>query len=504
MKRKGTNKEPPPDEAFSPDPSSEDDDTDIDDDSGEDSTVHNQKFWSSDKNTMASPTPPSVHSPSARPTRQAAQKASEVITSYNEDLPDGMMDNTDLLTEALAPMKSDDKDDHKAWVELESDPAYFSGVLKDLGVKDVKIQELFAVSIEEVEHLPQPVYGFVFLCRYAGEDQEGTKPAPQDLWFANQTMANGCATVALINIVMNQSSIVLGPTLTSFKAETAPVAPLVRGYRLDSHPFIRQAHNAFARRIEHLNADLCLHNEYEDEGGDPDAAAAKRKKQQASAAKRRHPPKKKAKKAEEDVCHYKAFLFQGGQVWVLDGLEENPVSLGPATEDTWLGLALDGINAKMQNAGELVNVLAVCRSPSHGLRAQLLDNIAQLSVVRAAIPVDERPAMDPDRMCQLPGEKAISDDKLVTFHITREELDRALADAANTSPGATVEKLRMLEAEQTQLQADYTMEVINDQGEEARAEERKQDFGAAIHKWVQKLAEKKALQGLVEGQVQKA
>lgn len=315
-------------------------------------------------------------------------------------------------------------------------------------------------------------------------------------------MANGCATVALINIVMNQPSIVLGPTLASFKAETAPAAPLVRGYRIDSHPFIRQTHNAFARRMEHLNADLCLQNEWEDEGGDPDAAAAKRKKKQASATKRRVPPKKKAKKSEDDVCHYKAFLFQGGQVWVLDGLEENPVPLGPATEHTWLGLALDGINAKMQDAGELVNVLAVCRSPRHGLRAQLLANIAQLSTVCAALPVDERPDMDQDRICQLSNGKPISDDKLATFHITRDDLDLALADAAVNPPSGSVANLRMLEAEQARLQADYTMEVINGQGEEARAEERKQDFGAAIHKWVEKLAEKKALQGLVEDQGQ--
>lgn len=32
--------------------------------------------------------------------------------------------------------------------------AYFSGVLKDLGVEDVKIQELFAVTMDEVEQLP--------------------------------------------------------------------------------------------------------------------------------------------------------------------------------------------------------------------------------------------------------------------------------------------------------------------------------------------------------------
>lgn len=125
MKRKGTDKEPPADEGFSPDPSSDDNtdsDDDSDDNSKKDSTVYNQKFYSSDNHTMASPTPPSVHSPSARPIRQAAQKASATINSYNEGLPDGTMDNADSLSEALAPMRSDEKDDHKAWVELESDP----------------------------------------------------------------------------------------------------------------------------------------------------------------------------------------------------------------------------------------------------------------------------------------------------------------------------------------------------------------------------------------------
>lgn len=32
------------------------------------------------------------------------------------------MDQEDLLSEALAPMKDSDKDDYKAWVEMESDP----------------------------------------------------------------------------------------------------------------------------------------------------------------------------------------------------------------------------------------------------------------------------------------------------------------------------------------------------------------------------------------------
>lgn len=119
MKRKGTDKELPADEAFSPDPSS-DEDSDSDD-----GHIDNYgfKFLIPDTNKiMTSPTPQSVHSPSARPSRQAARKASATIATYNEDLPNGITDTTDLLSEALAPMKNEDKDAHKAWVELESDP----------------------------------------------------------------------------------------------------------------------------------------------------------------------------------------------------------------------------------------------------------------------------------------------------------------------------------------------------------------------------------------------
>lgn len=119
MKRKGTDKELPADEAFSPDPSS-DDDSDSDDHINKN---YGFKYLIKDNNkTMASPTPPSVDSPSARPSRQAAQKASATIATYNNGLPNGLTDTTDLLSEALAPMKSEDKDAHKAWVELESDP----------------------------------------------------------------------------------------------------------------------------------------------------------------------------------------------------------------------------------------------------------------------------------------------------------------------------------------------------------------------------------------------
>lgn len=60
----------------------------------------------------------------------------------------------DLLDKALAPMGPDELDEWEAWVELESDPAFFNLILQDLGVKDVKMQELFSVDEGSLSMLP--------------------------------------------------------------------------------------------------------------------------------------------------------------------------------------------------------------------------------------------------------------------------------------------------------------------------------------------------------------
>lgn len=69
-----------------------------------------------------SPTPHSSSYSSFRPSRQAARNASATIASYREDLPANVVDDEDLLKEAVRPMSVDDTEDHKAWVEMESDP----------------------------------------------------------------------------------------------------------------------------------------------------------------------------------------------------------------------------------------------------------------------------------------------------------------------------------------------------------------------------------------------
>lgn len=111
----------------------------------------------------------------------------------------------------------------------------------------------------------QPVYGLIFLFKYRDDEEEQEEEAPKcphDVWFANQvsyiislvastelcqTIHNACATIALLNIVMNVPNIDLGRTLSAFKAETKNLKPPYRGKRLGDNSFIRNIHNSFAR-----------------------------------------------------------------------------------------------------------------------------------------------------------------------------------------------------------------------------------------------------------------
>lgn len=92
------------------------------------------------------------------------------------------------------------------WLTYRSIQAFFNGLLRDLGAKDIRVVEMFSVSAEDVQLLPyvlassvnitqacsdplarQPVIGFVLLCQYAGEEAQDNAPkVPKELWFANQ------------------------------------------------------------------------------------------------------------------------------------------------------------------------------------------------------------------------------------------------------------------------------------------------------------------------------
>ncbi|KAJ0115864.1 hypothetical protein J7T55_004033 [Diaporthe amygdali] len=432
-----------------------------------------------------------------RPQRGAATKASTVISEaarsestleHNLSIPP-----EDLLRDALAPIRDVEQNEWKAWVEIESDPAFFNGLLLDLGAQDLRVTELF--SVDEVDFLPQPVLGFVLLCKYAEEDDEDTEEAPKSLWFANQTMANGCATVALLNILMNSPEVQLGEKLSEFKKTTQDLPSFQRGYRLESDASMRTIHNAYARRLELLNADLLLSNEYEECKGVPMAESPpkNRGKRKTKAQKRPNPKKKR----HEESCHYKAFVPLDGKVWVLDGLEWNPVCLGEASAETWIPLAIEELVKKLSVAGDLSSILAICQSPTVALRKELAVNIKTLSAARAAASDDTKPEPVEGRFYL----ENVNEAQLRQYGVSWAMLDETEPDEsrlAGSDGPSKLELVRRLETEQARIQSEYNQEMHQIHDVEENCTGRKKNYMPLANKWVEKLAKLGVLERLLD------
>jgi hypothetical protein len=79
-------------------------------------------------------------------------------------------------------------------------------------------------------------------------------PDPQNpCTFADaaQTTSNACATVALLNIVMNVPEVELGDSLEDFREATRLLQPPYRGQALSQNDFIRNVHNSFLRSVKY-------------------------------------------------------------------------------------------------------------------------------------------------------------------------------------------------------------------------------------------------------------
>src|SRR4051812_39893133 len=70
---------------------------------------------------------------------------------------------------ALAPP---DRDTWPGWVEMESEPAFFNAMLKDMGVQGVKMSEVWSLDDNDLAVLPQPVHALIFLFRYRETDKD--------------------------------------------------------------------------------------------------------------------------------------------------------------------------------------------------------------------------------------------------------------------------------------------------------------------------------------------
>ncbi|KAJ9611605.1 hypothetical protein H2200_004789 [Cladophialophora chaetospira] len=229
------------------------------------------------------------------------------------------------------------------WAELENDPVIFSTLLREWGVPNVQVDEV--VPLDSIfEYPPDSIYGLIFLSRWVAQENENeTTEAPPGVWFANQTLSNSCATVALMNVINNHGTINLGPILNDFRDNTISMTPKDRGLELDRFDHVRNVHNSFATDFDKMNVDLRLKQDFE--------LAEKKKK----AAKLKRPRKKRKEDddsfEDESGFHFVAYVPANGVVWRMDGLERFPRKLGSVDDgNSWIAVVLPELQAQLESA----------------------------------------------------------------------------------------------------------------------------------------------------------
>ncbi|PBP19688.1 putative ubiquitin carboxyl-terminal hydrolase protein [Diplocarpon rosae] len=436
-------------------------------------------------------------------------KVDRDIGSIDDDSPVGArnlrkrkrpMGTADPAEEAMRPLTDEERRAWKGWVELESDPALFNYILRQYGAKNVKIQEVFGLDDEQLSYLPKPVYGLVFLFKYRDDDAEediSAQECPEHVWFANQTTTNACATVALLNIIMNAPEIGLGDSLNAFKESTKGLKPPYRGKTLDDDDFLRNIHNSFARKMDVLNADLALKHEYDKWVKSMKKSAKKPIKKKAA------PKRKKQQSGDEQGFHYVAYVPIQGDVWRLDGLQKYPVNLGPS-DDSWVSIARDNIQQRTlqyEDDGVEFCLLALCKSPMLIAVQELASNILSIQAVEKSLS-----KVVPDWRVFVQSNLAVSLNELsdtcglsqdLVHTATSAASDLAKIEAVQGDPEKLMGVYQGLVKEQGRLQALCKEEVMVIGQEDAVALRRKKDYTPLVYKAMKALAEAGVLKDII-------
>ncbi|OCK80563.1 cysteine proteinase [Lepidopterella palustris CBS 459.81] len=393
------------------------------------------------------------------------------------------------------PANDNDKAMWQGFCEIESDPAYFTIMLSEFGIRDVKVQELF--SLDMMDELPQPVHGLVLLYRYREVDTGHQEPCPDNVWFANQTAQNACATTALINIMMNASGVDLGEPLLQFKHFTETFTPALRGQEIANFEFVKRIHNSFAKKTDMLHIDLSMKESWD--------------------ARDKPKPKPKSKKRKADefgddpnaAFHFIAYVPVDGDIWKLDGLDFEPSKIGSYTNTDWLPVVRAKLDAIMAS-GRVYDqedvqytLLAVVKDPLATLRADLAVNIKTAELLERRldqISADWRafaPRDDDDREPALRGpseELGVGVATLDNAAVPESLQQRITADG---DVATLLDRHGAVVGEQAKLRMDIRSQQWAREDDERKARERRHDFGPMIGVWLKMLAKKGVLEEMV-------
>ena len=399
-------------------------------------------------------------------------------------------------------------------------------MLKDFGVRGVKVQELFSLDDAFLDMLPKPVYGLIFLFRYRADPLNNQEAScPEHVWFANQTHDFSCASVALLNIVNNVPSLHLGTNLQNFKEFTQPLTPAMRGDQIGAFNFVKQIHNSFARKMDMLNIDLGMQNQFDDRNKKPKKTEntpqkGKRKKndnldEDYGDGRKATPQKAKgrnvkitdedyAEEEDDSGFHFIAYVPIDGEVWKLDGLDRQPEKLGSYPDEDWLSVVAPVLQTRMLEiaASEMeYNLVSLVKHPLLTYQADLAENIKSIQAVQTrldAIKPEWRDFKEPQDD-QANGEEDFIDRMNVDYGISDFDIDESMIASSTqerlslTCPQELKKLRNRLISAQVGMRRNISDERDAIADDERRARDRRHDYGPLIRKWVGMLAEQEGL-----------
>jgi ubiquitin carboxyl-terminal hydrolase L5 len=229
-------------------------------------------------------------------------------------------------------------------------------LLKQLGLPLI-VDDLYTLDSESLQAL-QPLHALIFLFKWLPTTTSSSEPNPTagkpdpDFpgFFAHQVVNNACATLAVLNGVLNIEPTESGPLpmsseLADLVSFTTGMDPQTRGLAVTSADWLRAAHNALSPPAA-VSLDGLID---------------------------------KSQREKEDAYHFVVYVPVHGAVYELDGLQPFPINHGPWAPDApdgWLSTARAVVERRIATypAGALeFNLQAVRADPLPRLRAQLAD-----------------------------------------------------------------------------------------------------------------------------------
>ncbi|KAF3175324.1 hypothetical protein TWF788_008437 [Orbilia oligospora] len=253
---------------------------------------------------------------------------------------------------------------HPGWCTIESEPAIFNQILRDAGVTNTRVIELYSLD-ESILDEPETrvksdkppgrtkVYVVTTIdIAIRSRKQKSVVPI---------AFENSCGSLAMINILFNAESVVLGEELAQLKSFTAGLTPPLRGLCLRNSEFLRKNHNSFARRSEIMQNNLDVIDSCKNTKGLANDNGLN----------------------TESAYHFIAYVPSGGSVWELDGLKRQPVEIGETDSTSrWLLTAMPRVQLQISKYSEnelMFTLLALtqCTTTSHERPAMRMTSLGK-------------------------------------------------------------------------------------------------------------------------------